>query len=68
MGPGSKEISSIDDLGLRWRISGLGPALARVGVAPQDIPISTSTRRRARHDDAAEFICLTTTRSSACPR
>ena len=55
-----KEIDSVDDLkGLRWRISGLGgPVLARVGVAPQDIP-HFDVYAALEHStiDAAEFIC-----------
>ena len=55
-----KEIGSVDDLkGLRWRISGLGgPVLARVGVAPQEIPhIDVYAALEQGTIDAAEFIC-----------
>ena len=55
-----KEIGSVDDLkGLRWRISGLGgPVLARVGVAPQEIPhIDVYAALEQGTIDVAEFIC-----------
>jgi TRAP-type mannitol/chloroaromatic compound transport system substrate-binding protein len=55
-----KEIASVEDLkGLRWRIAGLGgPVLARIGVAPQDIPhIDVYAALEQGTIDAAEFIC-----------
>ena len=55
-----KEIVFVDDLkGLRWRISGLGgPVLARVGVAPQDIPhFDVYAALEQGTIDVAEFIC-----------
>jgi TRAP-type mannitol/chloroaromatic compound transport system substrate-binding protein len=55
-----KEIVSVEDLkGLRWRISGLGgPVLARVGVAPQEIPhIDVYAALEQGTIDVAEFIC-----------
>ena len=55
-----KEFNSIEELnGLRWRISGLGgPVLARVGVAPQQIPhVDVNAALEQGTIDAAEFLC-----------
>jgi TRAP-type mannitol/chloroaromatic compound transport system substrate-binding protein len=55
-----KEIASVDDLkGLRWRISGLGgPVLARVGVAPQQMPhFDVFAALEQGTIDAAELLC-----------